>query len=154
MRTCAEWQKRLLAAEVPHAPVLDYAQLFTLEQVAARGMKVTVHDVAGKPVELAGTPFHVAGATLGCIGLTAFAVVCWLSLPRLSTALVFALATLAWAALCHMLRVQDGWAEELETSRRKAIDRAREALEAGESDPGSSLTPPSCWPDWARISVR
>jgi hypothetical protein len=40
-----------------------------------------------------------AGATLGCIGLTAFAVVCWLSLPRLSTALVFALATLAWAAL-------------------------------------------------------
>ena len=62
-RTCAEWQKRLLAAEVPHAPVLNYPQLFALEQVAARGMKVTVRDVAGKPVDLAGAPFHLQGTT-------------------------------------------------------------------------------------------
>ena len=35
-----------------------------------------------------------------------------------------------------MLCVQDGWAKEPEASRREAIDRAREALEAGENDPG------------------
>jgi TolB-like protein/class 3 adenylate cyclase len=43
---------------------------------------------------------------------------------------------LAWAALCHLRLVEDGWAEEPETARRKAIDHAREALEAGENDPG------------------
>ena len=63
-RTCADWQKRLLATEVPHAPVLDYPQLFALEQIAARGMKVTVRDVAGQAVDLAGSPFHIQGATL------------------------------------------------------------------------------------------
>jgi hypothetical protein len=40
---------------------------------------------------------------------------------------------LAWAALCHLRLVEDGWAEEPETTRRKAIDHAREALEAGEN---------------------
>ena len=63
-RTSKDWQNLLLAAEVPHAPVLDYVQLFALEQVAARGMKTTVRDPAGKPVDLAGTPFHVDGAEL------------------------------------------------------------------------------------------
>jgi len=43
---------------------------------------------------------------------------------------------LAWAANCHMRLVRDGWAEEPETSRRKAIDLARQALEVGENDPG------------------
>jgi TolB-like protein len=42
---------------------------------------------------------------------------------------------LAWAAICHMTFVRDGWAEEPETSRRKGIDLARLALEAGENDP-------------------
>jgi hypothetical protein len=42
---------------------------------------------------------------------------------------------LAWAANCHMRLVRDGWAEEPETSRRKAIDLARQALEVGENDP-------------------
>ena len=60
-RPCAEWQRRLLAAEVPHAPVLDYPQLFALEQVAKRGMKVTVRDPSGKPIDLAGSPFHIDG---------------------------------------------------------------------------------------------
>jgi crotonobetainyl-CoA:carnitine CoA-transferase CaiB-like acyl-CoA transferase len=64
MRTSADWQNRLVAAEVPHAPVLDYAQLFALEQVSARGMKTTVRDLAGNPVKLAGSPFHVQGAEL------------------------------------------------------------------------------------------
>jgi TolB-like protein len=43
---------------------------------------------------------------------------------------------LSWAAICHMRLVADGWAEEPETSRRKAIDLARQALQAGENDPG------------------
>jgi adenylate cyclase len=42
---------------------------------------------------------------------------------------------LAWAAMCHMTLVRDGWAEEPETSRRKGIDLARRGLEAGENDP-------------------
>jgi TolB-like protein/class 3 adenylate cyclase len=42
---------------------------------------------------------------------------------------------LAWAALCHMQLVRDGWTEEPKTSRRKACDFARQALQAGENDP-------------------
>jgi TolB-like protein/class 3 adenylate cyclase len=42
---------------------------------------------------------------------------------------------LAWAAMCHMTLVRDGWAEEPEPSRRKGVDLARRALEAGENDP-------------------
>jgi TolB-like protein len=42
---------------------------------------------------------------------------------------------LAWAAICHMTLVRDGWAEEPGTSRRKGIDLARRALEVGENDP-------------------
>src|SRR5712692_3384357 len=33
---------------------------------------------------------------------------------------------LSWAAICHMRLVTDGWAEEPETSRRKASDLARQ----------------------------
>jgi TolB-like protein/class 3 adenylate cyclase len=43
---------------------------------------------------------------------------------------------LSWAAICHMTFVRDGWTEEPETNRRKAIDLARQALEVGENDPG------------------
>jgi TolB-like protein/class 3 adenylate cyclase len=42
---------------------------------------------------------------------------------------------LSWAANCHRYIVRDGWAEEPETSRRKACDLARLALQAGENDP-------------------
>jgi crotonobetainyl-CoA:carnitine CoA-transferase CaiB-like acyl-CoA transferase len=63
-RTTAEWERRLLGAEVPHAPVWDYAQLFAQPQAAARGLRVTVRDPQGRPVDLVGTPFHVAGTTL------------------------------------------------------------------------------------------
>ena len=42
---------------------------------------------------------------------------------------------LSWAAFCHMTLVRDGWTEEADTSRRKAIGLAREALEVGENDP-------------------
>ena len=61
---CMVWQQRLIDAEVPHAPVQNYAQLFAQEQAAARGLKMTVHDIDGRPVDLVGTPFHIAGAEL------------------------------------------------------------------------------------------
>jgi crotonobetainyl-CoA:carnitine CoA-transferase CaiB-like acyl-CoA transferase len=63
-RTRAEWQHRLLEAEVPHAPVWDYAALFAEPQTAARGLRATVRDPSGKVVDLIGSPFHIAGATL------------------------------------------------------------------------------------------
>ena len=40
-----------------------------------------------------------AGAALGCFGLAGFAIICWLGLPRMSTAAVLLLATLAWLGL-------------------------------------------------------
>jgi tetratricopeptide (TPR) repeat protein len=43
---------------------------------------------------------------------------------------------LSWAANCHLRLVTEGWAEEPETSHRKASDLARQALEVGENDPG------------------
>ncbi len=60
----AVWQEKLLAAEVPHAPVWDYAQLFAQPQAEARGLRVTVRDPDGRPVDLVGSPFHIAGTTL------------------------------------------------------------------------------------------
>src|SRR5262245_31946291 len=43
---------------------------------------------------------------------------------------------LSWAAVCHLRLISEGWVEEPETNRRKAIDLARRALQAGENDPG------------------
>jgi tetratricopeptide (TPR) repeat protein len=43
---------------------------------------------------------------------------------------------LAQAAFCHLQLVRDGWVDEPETSRRKAIDLARQALQVAENDPG------------------
>jgi crotonobetainyl-CoA:carnitine CoA-transferase CaiB-like acyl-CoA transferase len=63
-RTTAEWEKLLLAAGVPHAPVWNYAELFNHPQTAARGLRLTVHDPQGRPVDLVGTPFHITGAKL------------------------------------------------------------------------------------------
>jgi crotonobetainyl-CoA:carnitine CoA-transferase CaiB-like acyl-CoA transferase len=63
-RTTVEWEERLTAAGVPHAPVWDYATLFAQPQAAARGLRVTVRDPKGRPVDLVGAPFHVGGATL------------------------------------------------------------------------------------------
>src|ERR1035438_5965072 len=40
-----------------------------------------------------------AGASIGCIGLAGFALVCWLCLPRCNTAFVFLLASAAWFVL-------------------------------------------------------
>jgi crotonobetainyl-CoA:carnitine CoA-transferase CaiB-like acyl-CoA transferase len=64
-RTTRAWQAALVAADVPHAPLWDHAQLFADPQAAARGMRVTIHDPTGKPVDLVGNPFHIAGTTTG-----------------------------------------------------------------------------------------
>lgn len=61
-RTAADWRARLDAARVPNAPVQDYADVFADEQVLARGMKVTVTDPKGRPVDLIGSPFRFTGA--------------------------------------------------------------------------------------------
>ncbi|MCE9563968.1 MAG: CoA transferase [Planctomycetes bacterium] len=58
----AEWESRLTAANVPHSVVRDYAGAFAHEQTAARGMKVTIRDPLGNPVDLIGNPIHLSGA--------------------------------------------------------------------------------------------
>lgn len=63
-RRTSEWEQLLTAADIPHAAVLDYEQIFALEQTAARQMKVTVYDPAGNPVRLVGSPFKITGATM------------------------------------------------------------------------------------------
>jgi tetratricopeptide (TPR) repeat protein len=42
---------------------------------------------------------------------------------------------LGWAAICHMRLADDGWTKEPETSRRKAIELARQALQVAHNDP-------------------
>jgi crotonobetainyl-CoA:carnitine CoA-transferase CaiB-like acyl-CoA transferase len=61
-RTNADWQHRLTTADVPHAPVWNYAQLLASPQAEDRGLRISVRDPAGNPVDLVGSPFHIAGA--------------------------------------------------------------------------------------------
>jgi len=63
-RSCSEWQERLRAAEVPHAPVWNYATLFAQPQARDRKLQVTVRDPEGQAVNLLGAPFHIAGVAL------------------------------------------------------------------------------------------
>ena len=42
---------------------------------------------------------------------------------------------LAWAAVCHLRLVADGWADAPETTRCKGVALARQALGTGENDP-------------------
>jgi crotonobetainyl-CoA:carnitine CoA-transferase CaiB-like acyl-CoA transferase len=67
-RTTEAWEKLLTGAEVPHAPVWDYGQLFARPQIAERGMRVTVRNPQGKEVDLVGSPFHIGGAALPDMG--------------------------------------------------------------------------------------
>jgi hypothetical protein len=48
---------------------------------------------------------------------------------------------LSWASYCHLHLVRDGWAENPDTSRRKASDLARQALLVAENDPGVLANP-------------
>jgi adenylate cyclase len=43
---------------------------------------------------------------------------------------------LSWAASCHLRLYREGWTEEPEITRGKAIDLARQALQVAENDPG------------------
>jgi crotonobetainyl-CoA:carnitine CoA-transferase CaiB-like acyl-CoA transferase len=63
-RTTRQWQDALVAADVPHAPVWDYAELFAQPQGEARGWRVMVRDPHGQPVDLLGAPFHISRAEL------------------------------------------------------------------------------------------
>jgi crotonobetainyl-CoA:carnitine CoA-transferase CaiB-like acyl-CoA transferase len=63
-RTTAAWQQCLIEADVPHAPVWNYEQLFAHPQAAARNLRVSVRDSAGHEVQLAGLPYQISGATL------------------------------------------------------------------------------------------
>jgi crotonobetainyl-CoA:carnitine CoA-transferase CaiB-like acyl-CoA transferase len=63
-RTTADWEQLLRAAEVPHAPVWDYADLFAHPQAEARSLRVEVRGPDGQPLDLLGTPFHIGGATM------------------------------------------------------------------------------------------
>ncbi len=56
-----EWEQRLSAASIPHAVVRDYAEIFASEQTRARGMKMTIRDPDGQPIDLIGNPIHIAG---------------------------------------------------------------------------------------------
>ena len=63
-RSTREWIDLLQRADVPHGPVLDYAGVFHHPQAAARGLRITVRDVSGQPVELVGSPFHISGTDM------------------------------------------------------------------------------------------
>jgi crotonobetainyl-CoA:carnitine CoA-transferase CaiB-like acyl-CoA transferase len=60
----AAWESLLRQAAVPHAPVWDHASLFSHPQAFERGLRMTVRDPKGQPVDLLGAPFHIAGTTL------------------------------------------------------------------------------------------
>jgi len=63
-RTTQQWQELLQSADVPHSPVLDYAELFRHPQAQARRLRITVRDSQGREVDLLNTPFRIHGATL------------------------------------------------------------------------------------------
>jgi len=56
------WQQVLSAAGIPHAVVRDYTAVFADPHTQHRGMKLTVTDPNGQPIELLGHPFHLLGA--------------------------------------------------------------------------------------------
>jgi crotonobetainyl-CoA:carnitine CoA-transferase CaiB-like acyl-CoA transferase len=61
-KTTAEWETLLLKAHVPHAPVADYAGVFSSEVVAARAMLSSVTGPDGSTISLIGNPVHLEGA--------------------------------------------------------------------------------------------
>ncbi len=58
-RTTSQWQSLLEAAGIPHAPVWNHAKLFADPQAAARGLRLTITDPTGQPVDLVGSPFQI-----------------------------------------------------------------------------------------------
>jgi crotonobetainyl-CoA:carnitine CoA-transferase CaiB-like acyl-CoA transferase len=95
-RTTREWEALLRAADVPHAPVWNYADFFSHPQAAARGLRVTVTDQSGQPVDLLSSPFHVVGATLPAASLP----------PRLGQDTEMVLTDLLGLTVEHMLELR------------------------------------------------
>lgn len=61
-RTTTAWEALLRRAEIPHAPVWTYADLFAQPEMAER-LRVTVRDPAGQPIDLIASPFRISGTT-------------------------------------------------------------------------------------------
>jgi len=61
-RKTAGWQEALVSAGVPHAPVWNYDMLFAHPQAQERGLRMSVKDPGGNPVDLVGSPFNIYGA--------------------------------------------------------------------------------------------
>lgn len=61
-RTTTAWEELLRHAEIPHAPVWNYAELFAQPELAER-LRVTVRDPDGQPVDLIASPIHISGTT-------------------------------------------------------------------------------------------
>ena len=47
-KTTSQWQTTLEEAGVPHAPLWDYAEVYSQQQAEERGFRVTVRDRADK----------------------------------------------------------------------------------------------------------
>lgn len=57
----ADWVSLLREIDVPGAPVNRLDQVFALDQIAARSMRVAMdHPLAGGPVDLVGSPLHLS----------------------------------------------------------------------------------------------
>jgi crotonobetainyl-CoA:carnitine CoA-transferase CaiB-like acyl-CoA transferase len=61
-RTVAEWEKRLTAADVPHAPVLGVTAALAHPHALAREMVVTANHAAVGPIKVVGRPVKFPGA--------------------------------------------------------------------------------------------
>jgi crotonobetainyl-CoA:carnitine CoA-transferase CaiB-like acyl-CoA transferase len=61
-RTVADWEKRLAAADVPHAPVLGVTAALSHPQALAREMVVEVDHATIGPMKVAGRPIKFPGA--------------------------------------------------------------------------------------------
>jgi crotonobetainyl-CoA:carnitine CoA-transferase CaiB-like acyl-CoA transferase len=59
-KTTKQWEEVLQACGVPHAPLWKYSELFSHRQAAERGLKITVRDPAGRPIDLVASPFRVS----------------------------------------------------------------------------------------------
>src|SRR5438105_10984122 len=62
MRTVAEWEERLNAADVPHAPVLGVTAALAHPHAKARGMVVEAEHAAIGPMRVVGRPIKFPGA--------------------------------------------------------------------------------------------
>ena len=56
------WERHLGENSIPHAPVMDYSQLFAQEQIKDREMKVTIRSPDGEEVDLLNSPFRISGS--------------------------------------------------------------------------------------------